>query len=259
MPKLADLIPAVIFDWAGTTVDHGCLAPVLALQSVLARHSIPAATEELRIGMGLPKRDHLRAILSPHGAIELTEKLYPELEQELLVQGAARADLIPGVAEVAAWLQSEDVRIGTTTGYPASMMALIAPRAADQGYRPDAIVTPDEVAAGRPSPLMIYANALRLGRWPLGSMVKVGDTPSDIAEGRNAGTWTVGVALSGNALGLSARELDRLPAASRSACCSAARASLAAAGADEVIDDVTALPGALERIARAVAAGRRPA
>lgn len=234
------------------------MAPVIALQSVLARHDIPSATEDLRLGMGLPKREHLRAILSHQGLGELSDQLYPELERELSVHIAARTELIPGVAAVTSWLRCEGVRIGTTTGYTSMMMDLIAPSAAAQGYCPDAILTPDQVSAGRPSPLMIYANAVRLGRWPLGAMVKVGDTPSDIMEGRNAGTWTIGVALTGNSLGLSEAEIQRLPAETRSACFSAARATLAAAGAHEVIDLFTDLPDALARIARHVTDGRRP-
>lgn len=258
MPKLSELIPAVILDWAGTTVDHGCMAPVIALQVVLERHGIPTATEELRLGMGLPKRDHLRAILSHHGMIERTDEVYPVLEQELLRQVGSRCDLISGVADVTAWLRAEGVRLGTTTGYTAEMMRVIAPQAALRGYVPDVIVTPDEVPAGRPAPFMMYANALRLGVWPLSMLVKVGDTPSDIAEGRNAGAWTVGIALTGNALGLSEAEVQRLSPVSRTAAFSAARDALRVAGPHELIDTFADLPDALARIGRHVAEGRRP-
>lgn len=258
MPKLSEIIPAVILDWAGTTVDHGCMAPVVALQAVLRRHAIPAATEEIRLGMGLPKRDHLRAILADHGQVERTDELFPELEQELLLQVRSRSELIAGVADVTSWLRSECVRIGTTTGYTASMMKEIAPRAEAQGYHPDVIVTPDDVPAGRPAPFMIYANALRLGIWPLRNLVKVGDTPSDMAEGHNAGVWTVGVALTGNSLGLSETEIQRLPPGSRAAAFSAARELLRASGPHELIDGFADLPDALARIARHVRDGRRP-
>ena len=258
MPKLSAAIPAVILDWAGTTVDQGCMAPVLALQTVLRRQGIPASTEELRLDMGLPKRDHLRSILSHHGMIELTDALYPELERELLVQVAARTELIPGVADVVAWLRAEGIAIGTTTGYSRGMMERIIPAAAAQGYAPDTIVTPDEVPAGRPAPFMMYANALRLGVWPLSRLVKVGDTPSDIAEGRNAGAWTIGVALTGNALGLTEPEIQGLSAGDRSACFSAARSAQLTAGAHEVIDGLAELPPALARVARHLADGRRP-
>jgi phosphonoacetaldehyde hydrolase len=258
MPKLSASLPAVVLDWAGTTIDQGCMAPVFALQAVLRREGIPTSIEELRLEMGLPKRDHLRSILSHHGMTEFTDRLYPELEREMLVQVAARTDLIPGVAAAVAWLRAEGIAIGTTTGYSRVMLERILPAAAAQGYAPDAVVTPDDVPAGRPAPFMMYANALRLGVWPLSRFVKVGDTPSDIAEGRNAGAWTIGVALTGNALGLTEPEIQGLSAGDRSACFSAARSALLTAGAHEVIDGLEELPQALTRLARHVADGRRP-
>ena len=42
------------------------------------------------------------------------------------------------------------------------------------------------------------------------AMVKIGDTISDIEEGLNAGMWTIGLTKSGNSLGLSLDETDRL-------------------------------------------------
>ena len=36
------MIQAVIFDWAGTTVDYGCFAPVQAFQEAFAHHGVPA-------------------------------------------------------------------------------------------------------------------------------------------------------------------------------------------------------------------------
>src|ERR1700723_2670719 len=57
-------IRAVMLDWAGTTVDHGSIAPVIALQTLFAKHSIELAAEDARRDMGLLKRDHIRAILA---------------------------------------------------------------------------------------------------------------------------------------------------------------------------------------------------
>jgi phosphonoacetaldehyde hydrolase len=50
--------------------------------------------------------------------------------------------------------------------------------------------------------MMWYAMA-NLGVWPAETVVKVDDTAPGIGEGKAAGTWTVGVALTGNAAGLS--------------------------------------------------------
>ena len=40
------MIQAVIFDWAGTTVDYGCFAPVQAFQEAFAHHGVPVTLEE---------------------------------------------------------------------------------------------------------------------------------------------------------------------------------------------------------------------
>ena len=46
-------VQAIFLDWAGTTVDHGSLAPVLALQTLFARHHIELSMDDARRDMGL--------------------------------------------------------------------------------------------------------------------------------------------------------------------------------------------------------------
>src|SRR3984885_15788789 len=55
---------AIMLDWAGTTVDHGSMAPVLALQTLFSRHGIDLSSQDARRDMGLLKRDHIQAILA---------------------------------------------------------------------------------------------------------------------------------------------------------------------------------------------------
>ena len=56
-------IRLVVFDWAGTTVDHGSFAPVAAFVEAFARHGVAVSSEEARGPMGLAKRDHVGALL----------------------------------------------------------------------------------------------------------------------------------------------------------------------------------------------------
>jgi phosphonoacetaldehyde hydrolase len=67
-----------------------------------------------------------------------------------------------------------------------------------------------------------------------------------IAEGRNAGCFTIGVAASGNLTGLTAQALAELDADERAARLAAAADRLLEAGADRVIDTVADLIPALE-------------
>lgn len=57
-------IEAVIFDWAGTTVDYGCFAPVQAFVEVFKHFGIEPTMDEVREPMGMLKIDHIRTMLS---------------------------------------------------------------------------------------------------------------------------------------------------------------------------------------------------
>ncbi|GAF89062.1 unnamed protein product, partial [marine sediment metagenome] len=57
-------IRAVVFDWAGTMIDFGCRAPVVALREVFAEAGVEISKAEARMDMGKAKRDHVRALLA---------------------------------------------------------------------------------------------------------------------------------------------------------------------------------------------------
>jgi phosphonoacetaldehyde hydrolase len=98
-----------------------------------------------------------------------------------------------------------------------------------------------------------------MGVWPASRVVKVDDTPVGVGEGRAAGTWTVGLALTGNIAGLSAEELGKLGEGERAALRSRAVEAFSAVGADMVIDSVADLPRAVEIIEARLQAGELPA
>jgi phosphonoacetaldehyde hydrolase len=125
------------------------------------------------------------------------------------------------------------------------MMAPVLVRAAAQGYAPDHLVCAGETPQGRPTPLMIYKACAELGVWPLSRVVKVDDAEAGVAEGRAAGCFTIGLAASGNGVGLSEAALAALPPQEREGRLSQVRASMLAAGADVVIDTVADLLPAL--------------
>jgi phosphonoacetaldehyde hydrolase len=158
---------------------------------------------------------------------------------------AEAAELIPGAAETVSALRAGGLKVASSTGYTREMMAPVLIRAAEQGYVPDHLVCANETPEGRPSPLMIYKACAELGVWPLSRVVKVDDAEAGIAEGRAAGCFTVGVAVSGNSVGLSQAALAGLSPGERAALLGAAVAKLSAAGADLVIDTVADLVPAL--------------
>ena len=256
-PKLK----AVIFDWAGTMIDFGSRAPVLALCKLFAEEGVPITEAEAQEDMGRAKRDHLAHILVKPRVAEAwreakgrapvdadADALFAAIGPAMQAAAKECATLIPGAADVARDLHASGVKIGSCTGYSREMMADILPLAAQQGYEPDYSVCAGETAEGRPSPLMAWKNLVELGAWPASACVKVDDTEVGIAEGLAAGMWTVGVAASGNAVGLSEQDFAALDPAERERRVEKAREQLRNAGAHVVIDSVAQLPEALAQL-----------
>ncbi len=265
------LIRAIMLDWAGTTVDHGSMAPVLALQALFAQHEIDLLNEDARRDMGLLKRDHIRAILAlpnvrakwstltgqepGEAQVSVLFEEFGPLQMKIIER---HSKLIPGVAETVKNWQDRGIRIGSTTGYTRQMLAPVLAQAAQDGYRPDASVCPDEASAGRPAPWMLMKNAELLDVYPPIACVKIGDTVIDIEEGRNAGMWTIGLTRTGNLIGLSAADWESLSLTEQQQRLRKATETLRSAGADFVAEDLPACNAILAQIEEKLAAGLEP-
>ncbi|MBN1912144.1 MAG: phosphonoacetaldehyde hydrolase [Pirellulales bacterium] len=264
-------VKAVVFDWAGTTVDHGSIAPMRAFIELFRRHGIEIGMAEARQPMGMQKRDHIKAIVEmpsvaqrwqqTHGvpagetAIDAMYDDFVPLQIECV---ARYADPIPGVCDVVAKMRAQGILIGSNTGYNKQIMDVLAPAAGRAGYLPDCIVTSDDVAVHRPAPWMALECARRLGVYPMSAIIKVDDTVPGIEEGLNAGMWTVGVSETGNEVGLSLDELNALEPARREHLRQTATQRLAQAGAHYIIDSVADLMPCLDDIHRRLAQGESP-
>src|SRR5262245_35784561 len=55
---------AVVFDWAGTTVDYGSRAPVQVFLEIFRRRGVELTIAEARGPMGSAKRDHVAAVMA---------------------------------------------------------------------------------------------------------------------------------------------------------------------------------------------------
>ncbi|MDW6024079.1 phosphonoacetaldehyde hydrolase [Mesorhizobium sp. BAC0120] len=255
---------AVVFDWAGTMIDFGSFAPMGVFVRTFREFGVDVTIAEARGPMGLPKWHHIRAMLDEpriaaewakvHGA-EPTDRdadaiyeVFVPMNEEVV---ADYATLVPGALDTVLALRARGLKIGSTTGYTRSIMERVMPLAAAQGYRPDCVICADDMRRGRPSPMNMYQCFIELDVWPASAVIKVDDTEPGIAEGVAAGCLTVGVALSGNAVGKTPEQLSALSPADLARLRKGATARLKTAGADHVIDTVADLPDLLERLEQA--------
>lgn len=264
-------IQAVILDWAGTTVDYGSLAPVAAFVRLFAEQEVTISAAEARGPMGLEKREHIRQLCQTPaiaarwrerhgrepGAADV-DRLYETFVPLQLAAIRDHAQLIPGCRETAAALRERGIRIGANTGYSREMMEPLLLAAAEQRYMPDSTVCATEVPRGRPYPCMSLKNVIELGVEAVQSCVKVDDTVPGIEEGLNAGMWAVGIAISGNEIGLTLADWRALPQLEQGRRRTRARQRLLGGGAHYVIDTIADLPSCLDVIEARLARGERP-
>ncbi|WP_422924421.1 phosphonoacetaldehyde hydrolase [Singulisphaera sp. PoT] len=261
MSAQQDRLRAVIFDWAGTTVDHGSRAPVRVFVEIFERADVPITEAEARGPMGKAKREHIASVLAlprvsaawedRHGNRPGEADIDRLYEDFLPVQSgvlADHADVIPGVPEVVAECRRRGLKIGGTTGYTRALMGVLEPIARANGYAPDASICSDDVPAGRPAPWMLFRASERLGVYPMSRVVAVDDTPVGVEAARNAGAWAVGVTRTGNGLGLSLEEVERLAPRERAERLAAATADLKRAGAHFVVESVADLIPVLDQV-----------
>lgn len=192
------MIKTVIFDWAGTTVDFGCMAPVHAFRNAFLEKGIQLTDKEIREPMGKLKWDHIQQLLSLpsvkkqwiaiYGQLpqeKEVEELYQQFEHYLFKDLVKHSTLKPDTLETIERLRNAGINIGSTTGFTAPMMAIVAETAKKEGYSPDFIATSEDVEGyGRPFPYMIHKNMQYFKNKSVDEVIKVGDTVSDIQEGK---------------------------------------------------------------------------
>ncbi len=265
-------IKGVIFDWAGTIVDFGSLAPMGAFVELFSRHGINITIAEARVPMGLPKIDHILALGQMPTVASTWESLHgrkftPQDAHDLLLEfepmsaaaAIQRSDFVPGFLPVYSQLKAQGMRFATTTGYTRKIMLPVIEKSQTLGFEPALVVCCDDVLRSRPDPMGIEAclKAMNL-EGHARQVIKVDDTAPGLAEGLAAGCWTVGVAASGNALGWSHEQWLAASDSEKIQALLPAVNLLKTAGAHEVVDSVADLPMAIARIEHRIAQGESP-
>lgn len=243
---------AIIFDWAGTTVDYGCFAPVQAFMEIFKEYGIEPTMEETRKPMGMLKWDHIKTMLSMerireefhriHGR-DFTDQDVDEMHEKFAANLMKILDQFSDpkeyVIDTVKYLREKGIKIGSTTGYTDAMMAIVTKEAKKAGYEPDCWFSPDSTGhVGRPYPYMIFKNMEALHISSVEKVMKVGDTVSDILEGKNAGLFTIGILEGSSEMGLTKTEYDALSPEEKEKKKQMVTKRYLDAGADAVIADI---------------------
>ena len=274
--KYTGPIKAVILDWSGTTADAHVLAPAVVFKEVFKKHGCPITMKESRLPMGLRKDLHIAKILEIPDVKKRWEALkgytptskdvddlfkdFVPMQLECL---SKYTTLIPGAADTVNTLRNEyNVKIGSTTGFTKVMVDVLLKDAKKQGYEPDISVAGDEVENDmgfRPAPFMVYKNLVRMGVFPIQSVIKVDDTVGGVGEGINAGCWSVGIAGLSNYTDIdSLEQWERMSEVQRKQRVDISREVLLKSGAHYVIDSITDLPDVVMDINNRLANGEQP-
>jgi len=250
-------------------------SPAVVFIEVFKQEGVPITMAEARAPMGAHKKVHIRKITHLEGVRERWKSKFGRYPNEDDVERMFKnfvplqikvlpeyTDMITGAVETVKELQvNRGLKIGSTTGFTTPMVQILKEAAAKKGYKPDVYVAADEVPQARPFPYMVWLNAIRLDVSPISAIVKVDDTADGVIEGVTAGTWSVGLARTGNYMGMNEAELDKLENSDPEQYARMIQASyerLSNAGAHYVMDDISGLPRVIDDINRRLAQGEVP-
>ena len=105
---------------------------------------------------------------------------------------------------------------------------------------------------------MVISNMQQARVFPPEAVVKIDDTKPGIAEGLNAGTWTIGLSKTGNEVGLNEKELAALTAEQVKRKVEIAADDLAKSGAHYVVESISDVPPVIDEIEQRLKMGDRP-
>lgn len=189
-------IDLFVFDLAGTTIaDQEGLVPRTFL-AVAGDHGIHTDLSELNGLRGRSKAEVLRMLIGRQFGVSESEQrvaaAYADFQSRVLAAFRRECRPIPGAEDAFRFVRSRGAKAAVNSGFDRGIVAVLMERLGwlSAGLV-DLAVTADDVPAGRPAPDMILRAMDLLGFSDARRVAKVGDTPADIEEGRNAGCGAI--------------------------------------------------------------------
>ena len=178
-----------VFDVAGTLVDKGSKAPVLAFKRAFAAHSLFPTIDQIKAPMGKNKMEHVKDVLKmlgKDGSDQLAKEIYLSFQNFIVDAVKKTNDPIPGAVEAIKLLHSKGHKIAFTTGYDGTIANLALQKFDRRLPFTVPLVTASD-SPGRPTPHMIYQAMLLTGTNDINLVWKIGDTLADYRAGVAAG------------------------------------------------------------------------
>ncbi len=193
------MIELVVLDMAGTTVDeHGDV--YRALEDAVTATGASVDRADLQAWMGADKAEAIAALMELGGIRadpRIVAKQFDIFRQLLALRYEANPPVaLPGAEEALRVLKSRGIKVGLTTGFSRGVATPILETLGwgiGKGQLLDAVVTSDEVAAGRPAPYMIHRVMEATGVHDVRNVIAGGDTVVDLKAANNAGVQELGV------------------------------------------------------------------
>ena len=208
-------IELVVFDMAGTTVDDGTAVPD-CLFAAAQEFGLNTTFEEIVTHLGVNKLHQFQFLIARSqgrditiedfergkdpATLELAQKIFDRYSELMLDFFRNEVEPMDGAEETFEWLHSQGIKVATNTGFHREVTTLILEKLQwrERGLIDLAVDVEDiEGGVGRPAPYMIFHAMRTLGVQSVHGVIKVGDTPSDMLEGVNAGCRGVVGVMSG--------------------------------------------------------------
>ena len=193
----------VVFDMAGTTVVDKNEVESCFLEAV-NQTGLQATNDEINSMMGWSKLRVFQTLWNRQleGASE--EKIAKRVDdsyrifRKTLEAHYQQSKVLPtkGTLEIFEYLRKKDIKIALTTGFYRKVTDIILDKLGwneglDKNYAGNGLInasiSSDQVKAGRPAPFMIFRAMELCNVNDVRQIIKIGDTPSDLGEGKNAG------------------------------------------------------------------------
>ena len=198
-------ISMVMFDLSGTTVQDD-MGVRDCLYQAAVEFKLDTTPDEILLHMGTNKIHLYQFLIAREQGREIdfrdfektkdpetyddAKRIFDRYQKIMIEHYRKNVQEVPGASDVFRWCRNEGIKVATDTGFHHAVVEAIMD---GLGWLRDGLVdiavdvesVPGQI--GRPAPFMIFHAMTQLNVQSVHEVIKIGDTPADMLEGRNAG------------------------------------------------------------------------